>query len=273
MSKTVLVTGASTGFGKLTVKKFQAEGWNVIATMRSPEKETELNQLENILVNRLDVTDEESIDNAIKEGIKKFGSIDVLVNNAGYGTVGPIEAASEKEIRKQFEVNFFGLIAVTKAVVPQMRKQQDGVIINISSIGGRVTFPFFSLYHASKFAVEGLTESMQYELNPFGIRMKIVEPGGFKTDFATRSLNIFDISNAPQYQESIAKFTEIMQARMGNNNQDPAEVAKMIFQASTDEEDRLRYLVGNDAIQMMEARTQMDDVSFKNMINQNMGLA
>lgn len=273
MSKTVLITGASTGFGKLTAKKFQSEGWNVIATMRSPEKETELTQLDNVLVSKLDVVDKASIAASIKEGVEKFGSIDVLVNNAGYGTVGPVEAASEAEIRRQFEVNFFGLIEVTKAVIPQMREQKSGVIINISSIGGRVTFPFFSLYHASKFAVEGLTESMQYELNPFGIRLKIVEPGGFKTDFATRSLNIFDISGTPQYQENIGKFTEAMQARIGSNTQDPADVANMIFTAATDGEERLRYLVGADAIQMMEAKTQMGDEAFKNMINQNMGLA
>lgn len=273
MSKTVLITGSSTGFGRLTAKKFQAEGWNVIATMRSPEKETELNHLENVLVSRLDVIDKASIEASIKEGIEKFGSIDALVNNAGYGTVGPLEAASEAEVRKQFEVNFFGLIEVTKAVLPQMRSQKSGIIINISSIGGRVTFPYFSLYHASKFAVEGLTESMQYEVNPFGIRMKIVEPGGFKTDFATRSLNIFDMSQTPEYQEHIGKFTEAMQARMGGNEQDPAEVANMIFTATTDGEDRLRYLVGADAIQMMEMRKQVDDVTFKNSINGMMGLA
>jgi len=273
MSNTVLITGSSTGFGKLTAKKFQAEAWNVIATMRSPEKETELNQLENVLVSRLDVVDKASIETTVKKGVEKFGSIDVLVNNAGYGTVGPMEAASEEEVRKQFEVNFFGLIEVTKAVLPQMRSQKSGVIINLSSIGGRVTLPFFSLYHASKFAVEGLTESMQYELNPFGIRMKIVEPGGFKTDFATRSLNIFDISKAPQYQESITKFTEVMQARMGENEQNPIDVANMIFQAATDGEERLRYLVGDDAKQMMEMRKQVDDVTFKNNIKAAMGLA
>lgn len=273
MSKTVLITGSSTGFGRLIAKKFQAEGWNVIATMRSPEKETELNQLDNVLVSRLDVVDKSSIEVSVKKGIEKFGSIDVLVNNAGYGTVGPIEAATEEEIRKQFEVNFFGLIEVSKAVIPQMRKQQSGIIINFSSIGGRVTFPFFSLYHASKFAVEGLTESMQYELNPFGIRMKIVEPGGFKTDFATRSLNIFDISQTPHYQSHIAKFTEAMQARMGGNDQDPQDVADIVFEASTDGEERLRYMVGADALQMMEMRKQMDDVSFKNTVKGVMGLA
>lgn len=273
MSKTVLITGASTGFGKLSAQKFQAEGWNVIATMRSPEKETELTQLGNVLVNRLDVTEPESIAQSVKEGIEKFGTIDVLVNNAGYGTAGPVEAATDTEIRRQFEVNVFGLINVTKAVLPQMRAQKSGIIINISSVGGRITFPYFSLYHATKFAVEGLTDSMQYELNPLGIQLKIVEPGGYNTDFATRSLNIFDVSETPDYQAGVQKFFEAIQSRLGNSEVNPSEVSDIIFEAATDGKEQLRYLIGNDAVQMMEARKQMDDLTFKQTIVQQMGLS
>ncbi|OJJ19491.1 short-chain dehydrogenase/reductase [marine bacterium AO1-C] len=273
MSKTVLITGASTGFGKLSAQKFQAEGWNVIATMRSPEKETELNQLDNVLVNRLDVTENESIAQAVKEGVEKFGTIDVLVNNAGYGTAGPVEAATDAEIRRQFEVNVFGLINVTKAVLPQMRAQKSGIIINISSVGGRVTFPYFSLYHATKFAVEGLTDSMQYELNPLGIQLKIVEPGGYNTDFGTRSLNVFDVSQTPDYQEGVQKFFEAMQSMLGNSVADPSEVSNTIYEAATDGKEQLRYLIGNDAVQMMELRKQVDDVTFKQTIKQQMGLS
>lgn len=272
MSKTVLITGASTGFGKLAAKTFQAKGWNVIATMRSPEKEEELTQLDQVLVNRLDVTDMASVKQAIAEGVEQFGKIDVLVNNAGYGAVGAVETASEAEVRRQFEVNVFGLINVTKGVLPQMRAQKDGVIINISSIGGRVTFPYFALYHATKFAVEGLTESMQYELNPLGIRLKLVEPGAFKTDFASRSLNIFDVADYPDYQENVQKFFTAMQA-MVDQGADAQLVADEIYLAATDASERLRYLVGEDATQMMQARPQMDDVSFKNMIAERMGLA
>lgn len=272
MSKTVLITGASTGFGKLAAKTFQAKGWNVIATMRSPEKEEELTQLDQVLVNRLDVTDMASVKQAIAEGVERFGKIDVLVNNAGYGAVGAVETASEAEVRRQFEVNVFGLINVTKGVLPQMRAQKDGVIINISSIGGRVTFPYFALYHATKFAVEGLTESMQYELNPLGIRLKLVEPGAFKTDFASRSLNIFDVADYPDYQENVQKFFTAMQA-MVDQGADAQLVADEIYLAATDASERLRYLVGEDATQMMQARPQMDDVSFKNMIAERMGLA
>ncbi len=146
MKKVVLITGASTGFGKLTTKKFQAEGWNVVATMRSPQKENELNQLDNVLVTALDVTKPETIANAVKEATDKFGTIDVLINNAGYGTMGPMEVGSDEQIRYQMEVNFFGLINVTKRVLPIMRVQKKGTIINISSMGGRTTFPYLSLY-------------------------------------------------------------------------------------------------------------------------------
>src|ERR1700743_1347839 len=160
MKNTVLITGASSGFGRETAKLFHSKGWNVIATMRSPEKETELTALPNVLVTKLDVTDSASIKSAIAAGTEKFGGIDVLVNNAGYGAMGPLEASTEAQVRNQFEVNFFGLVAVTKAVLPLMREKRSGVIINVSSVGGRVTFPFSSLYHATKFALEGLTESI-----------------------------------------------------------------------------------------------------------------
>ena len=184
MKKTVLVTGASSGFGRETVRVFVEKGWNVIATMRSPEKEEELSKIEGVMVVRLDVTDKRSIREAVAAGVSRFGGIDVLVNNAGYGAFGALEVAPDEVIRQQFEVNLFGLIDVTKAVLPGMRERKSGVIINVSSVGGRLTFPFATLYHATKFAVEGLTESLQYELNPLGIRLKIVEPGGYRTNFA-----------------------------------------------------------------------------------------
>src|SRR5476649_1549613 len=210
MKKTVLITGASSGFGRAAVKLFDANNWNVIATMRSPEKETELSTLSNVFISKLDVTDRSSIQNAVSEGIGKFGKIDVLVNNAGYGALGALEAATEKQVKQQFDVNLFGLIEVTKAVLPGMRQQKSGIIINVSSVGGRVTFPFSSLYHATKFAVEGLTESVQYELNPLGIRLKIVEPGGYKTEFAGRSMALFGVNGLEDYKPAFDKFTTIL---------------------------------------------------------------
>lgn len=271
MSKTVFITGASSGFGKLTVKKFQQEGWNVVATMRNPKIETELNTLKNVLVTALDVTKPDTIAHAVDNAIEQFGKIDVLVNNAGYGTAGTVEAATDVQIRSQMEVNFFGLINVTKAILPYMRKEKNGKVVNISSIGGRITFPYFSLYHATKFAVEGLTESMQFELNPLGIDLKLVEPGAFKTDFATRSLEVFDTSNLPDYTEKQNDFFSKMES-MVENGGDPIEVANTIFKAATDDSEQLRYLVGEDAVQWADAREQLNDIEYKAMIVENMGL-
>lgn len=270
MKKTVLVTGASSGFGRETVKLFVNKGWNVIATMRSPEKETELSRLDGVVVVRLDVTDKDSIREAVDAGARQFGGIDVLVNNAGYGAFGALEAAPEEVIRQQFEVNLFGLIEVTKAVLPGMRARKSGVIINVSSIGGRVTFPFSTLYHATKFAVEGLTESLQYELNPLGIRMKIVEPGGYKTNFAGRSMSLYGGGGIDAYQERIDRFLGLLEHWPMSEN--IGEVADVIFEAATDGTEKLRYPVGHDAAPLLEARRQMDDVDFKKMMQTQTGI-
>jgi len=264
MKKTVLITGASSGFGKVAAKLFHTKDWNVIASMRSPEKETELNSLDNIFITRLDVTDKQSIQNAVAAGIAKFGKIDVLVNNAGYGALGALEAATEEQIKQQFDVNFFGLIAVTTAVLPGMRQQKSGTIINVSSVGGRVTFPFSSLYHATKFAVEGLTESLQYELNPFGINLKIVEPGGYKTEFSGRSMTLLRAEGLDDYKPSFDKFIGML-----NNwpmSENIMEVAEAIYEAATDGTEKLRYPVGHDAAQLVETRKQMTDADFKKMM-------
>jgi NADP-dependent 3-hydroxy acid dehydrogenase YdfG len=270
MKKTVLITGASSGFGKVAAKLFHNNGWNVIATMRSPEKETELSAFSNVLISKLDVTMKSTIQNSVKEGIEKFGKIDVLVNNAGYGALGALEAATEEQMKKQFDVNFFGLIEVTKAVLPAMRQQKSGTVINVSSIGGRVTFPFSSLYHATKFAVEGLTESMQYELNPLGIRLKIIEPGGYKTEFAGRSMALFGVDGLDDYQPAFDKFiTMLDQWPMSENI---GEVADAIYEAATDGTEKLRYPVGHDAAQLIQTRQQMGDVDFKKMMTTQTGI-
>lgn len=147
MKQTILITGASSGFGKETVKLFHQKGWNVVATMRAPDGS--FADLDGVLVARLDVTDKASIASAVGAAVERFGGIDVLVNNAGFGTLGALEAASDAVIRQQFEVNFFGLIEVTRAVLPGMRARRSGLIVNVSSVGGRVTFPFCTLYHAT----------------------------------------------------------------------------------------------------------------------------
>jgi NADP-dependent 3-hydroxy acid dehydrogenase YdfG len=189
MKKTILITGSSSGIGKATARLFQRAGWNVIATMRSPEKETELSALPNVLVARLDVQDSASIAVAVSAGIERFGRIDVLLNNAGYGAYGLLEATPMEKISRQFDVNVIGLLETTKAVLPHLRASKSGTIINISSIGGKMAFPLGTLYHGTKFAVEGLSEALHYELSAIGVSVKIVEPGFVKTDFAGRSLD------------------------------------------------------------------------------------
>ncbi len=267
MKKTVLITGASSGFGRETVKLFQQKGWNVIATMRSPEKEKELNLLPGVSVVRLDVTDEASI----KEATAGAGPIDVLVNNAGYGTLGALEAAPDSVIRQQMEVNFFGVIAVTRAVLPGMRARRSGVIINVSSMGGRVVFPFSTLYHASKFAIEGLTESLQYELNPLGIRTKLIEPGGYRTDFASRSMALFGDGGIAEYTKGIGALKAMMDTE-GVMSENIGEVAEAVYLAATDDTETLRYPVGAGAIALLDARTKMDDIAFKKMLAGQLGM-
>ena len=267
MTKTILITGASSGFGKETAKLFQKKGWNVVATMRFPEKETELTQLDNILVTSLDVMNPKSVEAAVKAGKDRFGSIDVLLNNAGYAVMGALEATTEASTRKQFDVNVFGLINVTKAVLPIMRSNKKGIIINISSVFGIVTFPFFSLYHASKFAIEGLTESLQYELRPLGIKVKIIEPGGYRTNFSTTSIDFAGAGTIQDYSDTLAKISSAMTNYEPNPN--ISEVAEKIYEATTDNTDHLRYPIGADLIPV---RKQMTDEAFYKMIANQFGL-
>jgi NAD(P)-dependent dehydrogenase (short-subunit alcohol dehydrogenase family) len=270
MKKTMLITGASSGFGRATANLFHKKGWNVIATMRSPEKETTLSKLDDLLLLALDVTDKKTIDTAIKAGLDRFGRIDVLVNNAGHGSLGVLETATEQEIRQQFDVNVFGVIDVTKAVLPFMRQQRSGIIINVSSVGGRLTFPFSSLYHSTKFAIEGLTESLQYELNPLGIRLKLVEPGGYKTEFTGRSMSWLSTDGAEDYKPQMDKFAGLLVNWPLSEN--IGEVAETIYEAATDGTATLRYPVGRDAAPMLAARQQMDDEAFKKMMTGQLGL-
>ena len=271
MKKTLLITGASSGIGKAAARRFQAEGWNVIATMRSPERETDLTALDGVLVTRLDVLDVASIAAAVAAGLNRFGRIDVLLNNAGYGAYGPLEATPLDKVRRQFDVNVMGVLATTQAVLPHLRRQRSGVIVNVSSIGGKITFPLGTLYHGTKFAVEGLSEALHYELLPLGIRVRILEPGMVKTDFAGRS---FDFSNDPalvEYQPLVGAFMSAL-GPMAAHASSPDLVAEVIFRAATDEGDRLRYEAGPDAEQMLGARRASDDATFIGGVRAQFGL-
>jgi NADP-dependent 3-hydroxy acid dehydrogenase YdfG len=271
MSKTILITGSSTGIGRATAMKFQEEGWNVIATMRTPEKEEELSKLENVLVTKLDVTDLNSIDSAINAGIEKFGKIDALVNNAGYGAYGPLEAFKRENILRQFNTNVIGLLDVSRAILSHFRANKSGTIVNISSIGGKMTFPLGSLYHGTKFAVEGITEAMVYEAEAIGVKMKIVEPGAIATDFGGRS---FDFSN----DESMKEYQKMVNGLMAGfgealSNASPASLcAGVIYEAVTDGTNKLRYAAGPDADQMLPARAATSDEDWAVGIKQRFGL-
>lgn len=270
MSKTVLITGTSSGIGKSAAKIFQANGWNVIASMRKPQEETELNQLENILVEELDVTKQETIDKAIAKGIEAFGKIDVLVNNAGFGMMGALEASSNDLMHRIFDVNVFGVVRTTKALLPHFRANKEGLIVNVSSIVGRACFPYQTLYHATKHALEGLTECSQYELKPLGINVKLVEPGGVATEFVN-NISISGDNGIEDYKAGMEKYFTGIQAMMeGLSTSD--SIAQVVYSATTDGTDQLRYLAGADAKQVMSARQQMDDKSFYEMMAGQFGL-
>ncbi|MBL7260295.1 SDR family oxidoreductase [Paractinoplanes lichenicola] len=261
MTQTVLITGTSSGLGRATAELFQAKGWNVVATMRHPEAETELTRLGNTLVTRLDVEDPASITAAVQAGRDRFGRLDALVNNAGYGAYGPLESTPMAKIRRQFEVNVFGLLATTQAVLPHFREQRSGVIVNISSIGGRMAFPLGTLYHGAKFAVEGLSESLAYEMAPLGVRVKLVEPGGIRTDFGGRSL---DFSNEPpiaDYQPTVGRVLDVLGPLTAEGSA-PSDIAEVVFTAVNDDSSRLRYEAGADAVQVLAARRATDDAAF-----------
>ncbi|KPD12325.1 SDR family oxidoreductase [Phaeobacter sp. 11ANDIMAR09] len=273
MSQTILITGASSGIGKETAKLFASRGWNVVATMRAPEKEGELVGNENTLVTRLDVTDPETIDAALSAGIAKFGKVDVLLNNAGYGAYGPLEAFPMDRIRRQFDTNVIGLLETTKAVLPHMRSQGSGTIVNISSIGGQMTFPLGALYHGTKFAVEGISEALHFELEAAGIKVKIVEPGMIATDFGGRSFDFVNDEAMTEYQPVVqALFGAWGSKEMAARASQPLVVAEIIYQAVTDGTATLRYRAGADAVELLDNRKALDDATFIGGLKTQLGL-
>lgn len=249
MKKTVLITGASSGIGKETAKLFQSMGWNVVATMRTPEKEQELTKFSNIICIKLDVTKPEAIAAALQATIDKFRGIDVLVNNAGYGIMGPFELTSHEKIINQFNTNLFGLMEVIRAALPWFRKQGGGVIINVASMGGQVGFPLWSVYNSTKFAVEGFSEAVSYELAAQNIIVKVIEPGVIKTDFHGRSADRIPGGENSSYQSFIKRALPKLD-EFGKKGILPDKVAKVIYKAATDDKQQLRYPVGPDAWQL-----------------------
>lgn len=268
-AKTVLITGSSAGIGKATAELFHHNGWNVVATMRSPQAGSDLAALKNVLVVPLDVTDEASIAAALKAAETRFGGIDVLVNNAGYGAYGVLEATPVDSIRKQYETNVIGLLATTLAVLPGMRQRRSGVVVNVSSVISRIAFPFASLYASSKFAVEGLSEALSFELREIGVRVKIIEPGIIHTNFAN-AMEFRNDESLVQYQPLMARFLEFVTVLRSKGS--TSEVAaQAIYGAATDGTDQLRYLVGDDANEMVAERSSMSDDEYFSAMRKRYG--
>jgi NAD(P)-dependent dehydrogenase (short-subunit alcohol dehydrogenase family) len=269
--KVVIVTGSSSGIGLESALLLARNGYNAYATMRSPEKDTSIKtavQKEGlpIRVVQLDVTDDSSVKNAVDHIISEAGRIDVLVNNAGYGLGGALEDLSMEEIKSQYETNLFGLIRVTQAVLPTMRKQRSGRILNLSSGAGLFGYPGGSAYVSTKFAVEGLSESIGYELEPFEIKVILIEPGFIRTNFA----NVMVV--AKKAQDPASPYSGLMQkimasaSELAKNASDAELVANVILDAASNPNPRLRYLVGKDVESWVAGKKNMDELEFFNMI-------
>jgi short-subunit dehydrogenase len=250
MQKTIFITGASTGLGKSTAKLFQSKGWQVIATMRSPEKETELNQLENIVLLPLDVTNSQQITETIKNITAEY-SVDVVLNNAGYGLIGALEALSDEQIFRQIETNLMGVIRVSKAFAPHFREKRNGIFLNVTSTFGLMGFPTCSVYSATKFAVDGFSESLASELVQFGIQVKVIAPGGMQTDFAIRSM---EVGQHDAYEKLTAEVSKGYSPEQLANYTKVEDVAQIVYNAATDNKTQFRYIAGNDAVALYSER-------------------
>lgn len=264
MQKTIFITGASAGLGKATAKLFQAKGWNVIATMRNPEKETELTALENVTLLPLDVTSLEQINSATAKAIA-LHPVDVVFNNAGYGLMGVLETLDDEQILREINTNLLGVIRVTKAFIPHFREKKNGLFISTTSIGGVLGFPLHSIYQATKFGVEGWSESMSFELGVHNIGIKTVAPGGIATDFAGRSLDRNTNDNYKELEEKLWKVVDGMLANASSAEQ----IAEVVYEAATDGKDQIRYFAGEDAKAMNARHLELGNEEFRKEISAN----
>lgn len=272
--KVAIITGSSTGIGYETSLALARGGFLTYATMRNLDKAENIKSAAAkeslpLHVTPLDVTDDLSVKNAVQSILSKEGRIDILVNNAGYVLGGAFEDLTIDEIKEQYETNFFGLIRVTQAVLPIMRKQKSGVIVNISSVAGRFGYPGHSAYIGTKFAVEGISESMSYELEPFGIKVVIVEPGVIRTNIVN-TMVVARKSQDPNspYSQMMQKMANTFEELMKNSSS-PDLVANIVLKAVKDKNPNLRYLAGNDVEQWLGAKRNMSDEEFHKMMAQN----
>lgn len=264
-SKTVFITGCSSGIGRAAARLFQRNGWKVVATMRNPADGADLKKLDDLTVLALDVNDQASIDAALQTALEKHGQIDLLVNNAGYALMGAFENATEAQIQRQFDTNVFGLMRVTRAFLPHFRQRKAGMIINVASMAGRLPIPFMSVYNGSKWAVQGFSECLTYELAPFNIQVKIVEPGAVDTAFFGRSCDRENGRGIRAYDTLMDEQFPVID-RTGPGGSTSEEAAAVIYRAATDGKGTLRYRVGKDAKVLLSARKVLPDEVFLPMI-------
>ena len=246
--KTIFITGTSSGIGKATAKLFQSKGWNVIATMRHPENESELTKLENVTLLALDVANPEQIKSTVEKATSLF-EVDVVVNNAGYGLLGAMEAYTNENIVRQVDTNFLGTVRVTQAFIPYFREKKMGLFINVTSIGGHTGFPFTSIYNGTKWAVEGWSECLSIELSMFNVGVKTVAPSA--TDTALFSHNS-DVVHLPFYEATEKKMISMIKPASS-----PDEIGSVIYEAATDDKDQLRYFAGKSAKAIYDRRQEI----------------
>lgn len=261
--KTIFITGASTGLGRAAALLFAQKGWKVIATMRNSDKEKELAAEPNITLMQLDVTNPEQISQAAEKALA-LGPVDVVFNNAGYGLIGPLESFTDEQLQRQLNTNLLGVIRVTKAFIPAFRERRSGLFITTTSIGGLMAYPFGSLYHATKWALEGWSESLSFEMSTYGVGVKTVSPGGINTDFQSRSM---DMGRHEAYDAAMEKLFEVYRKPERAANRSTAEmIAEIVYEAATDNKDQLRYVAGVDANASYAKRMEEGPEAFRKYI-------
>lgn len=268
MTSTVLITGTSSGLGRAAAQLFADQGWNVVATMRTLAAGSDLAQRDNVLVTRLDVQEPASIEQAIAAGIERFGRIDALINSAGFGAYGIFESFSREKIREQFDINVFGVMEVTRALLPHFRHNKAGLIINISSGAGVFGVPLISLYNASKFALEGFSESLSYELLSQNIVVKIIEPGSvLDTQFSVRSAAEASQTSVPEdYDSFVAAAARVFESLKGGHAATSGDVARVIYRAATDGSHQLRYVATKDILPLVKARRETSEEQYMGLM-------
>ncbi len=257
--KTIFITGASSGLGKAAAKLFAQNGWNVLATMRNPDREQELSAIKNVTIVALDITNASQIHKVV-EAVTEKNNIDVVFNNAGYALTGALESVSEEQIVKQLNTNLLGAILVTRAFIPYFISKKQGIFITTTSIGGLVAFPLNSVYHATKWGLEGFNESLAFELNPFNIQVKTVEPGSIKSDFMSKA----DFVRDEAYDDLLNKMIAMFGHMLGGST--PEVIAEVVYEAATDGKYQLRYVAGEDANITYARRLEIGDEAFRKEI-------